>query len=196
VELVLLGGSLRAGSVSEAVLRVCAEYAVGHGARPTLFTAADLDLPLYRPGRCPQPAVAHRLIESLRRADGLVVVTPTYHGGMSGLVKNALDYTEELAGDRPAYLDGKVVGAVAVGSSEHGTATAVAALRTTVQSLRGWVAPMAVGVNAAELSTLDGSAAAAALRADGRLARRLGILLGQVTTFADRHAWARMASTA
>jgi len=196
MELALLGGSLRAGSVSEAVLHTCADLAAGHGARPTLHTAADLDLPLYRPGASRRPPAVHRLLESLRRADGLVVVTPTYHGGMSGLVKNALDYAEDLAADQPAYLDGKVVGAVAVGWSEHGTASAVAALRTTVHSLRGWVTPMAVGVNAVELAALSGPAAAAALRADGRLMRRLGILLDQVSDFADRYARARMVTTA
>lgn len=190
VELALLGGSLRPGSVSERVLRACAELAADRGARATVLTAADLELPLYQPGgpRRP-PAVAH-LLATVRRADGLIVVTPTYHGGMSGLVKNALDHLEELAADRPAYLDGKVVGSVAVGWSEHGAATAVAALRTTVTSLRGWVTPMAVGVDSVDLVALADPDAA--IRADTRLMRRLSILVGQVTDFAGRGAAARL----
>ncbi|GGQ81148.1 NADPH-dependent FMN reductase [Couchioplanes azureus] len=194
MELALLGGSLRPGSVSEAVLHLCAGLAAGYGARPTVCTADTLDLPLYRPGAAHRAALARRLVETLRRADGLVIVTPTYHGGMSGLVKNALDHAEELVHDRPAYLDGKVVGVAAVGWSEHGAATAVQSLRTTVQSLRGWVAPMAVTFDATGLTALDGPCARAALRGDARLMRRLDILLGQVTDFADRYARARLAA--
>ncbi|CRK55117.1 putative NADPH-dependent FMN reductase [Alloactinosynnema sp. L-07] len=182
MELALVGGSLRPGSVSERVLRACADLAAEHGARSTVLTAEDLDLPLYRPGS-PHRA-ARELLSALRRADGVIIATPTYHGGVSGLLKNALDYVEDLAGDTPAYLDGRVVGTVAVGWSEHGAATAVAELRTAVLCLRGWVTPMAVTVNSVPLSTLDGLAADAALRSDARLMRRLEILVGQVVDFA------------
>ncbi|XTZ18661.1 NADPH-dependent FMN reductase [Micromonospora echinospora] len=194
VELALLGGSLRPGSVSERVLRACAELAVDRGARCTVLTAADLDLPLYRPGATHRRPAAAALLAAVRRADGLIVVSPTYHGGMSGLLKNALDHLEDLAADRPAYLDGKVVGSVAVGWSEHGAATTVAALRTTVTSLRGWVTPMAVAVNSIELAAVED--ADAAIRADARLMRRLTILVGQVTDFAGRGSAARLVPSA
>ncbi|WP_436494966.1 NADPH-dependent FMN reductase [Actinokineospora sp. HUAS TT18] len=191
MELALVGGSLRPGSVSERVLAACADLAAVHGARSTVLTAEDLDLPLYRPGATHRPRAARELLSALRRADGVIIVTPTYHGGVSGLIKNALDYVEDLAGDTPAYLDGRVVGTVAVGWSEHGAATAVAELRTAVLCLRGWVTPMAVTVNSVPLSTLEttingsaGSAIDAALRSDARLMRRLEILVGQVVDFA------------
>jgi FMN reductase len=188
IELALLGGSLRPGSVSERVLYTCAELAAGHGARSTVHPARTLDLPLYRPGMARRPPAVAELLSSVRRADGLIIATPTYHGGMSGLVKNALDYLEDLAGERPAYLDGKVVGVVAVGWSEHGAATAVSALRTTVQSLRGWATPMAVAINSVDLAVLDAGSVELALRADARIVRRLDILVRQVADFAGRTA--------
>ncbi|MFI6820589.1 NADPH-dependent FMN reductase [Micromonospora sp. NPDC050187] len=194
VELALLGGSLRPGSVSERVLRACADLAADRGARCTVLTAADLDLPLYQPGAPHRRPAAAALLAAVRRADGLIVVSPTYHGGMSGLLKNALDHLEDLAADRPAYLDGKVVGSAAVGWSEHGAATAVAALRTTVTSLRGWVTPMAVAVNSIELAAVED--VDAAIRADARLMRRLTILVGQVTDFAGRGSAARLVPSA
>lgn len=195
MELALLGGSLRPGSVSERVLRVCAELAAERGARTVVRTAAELNLPLYQPGATNRSRAAADLLSVLGRADGVVIVTPTYHGGVSGLVKNALDYVEDLAGNRPAYLDGKVVGTVAVGWSEQGAATAVAALRTTIQSLRGWVTPMAVVVNSAELAAMDERSADRALRADPQLTRRLGILLGQIADFVHRGAPARLVTS-
>ena len=42
----------------------------------------------------------------------MIVATPGYHGGLSGLVKNALDYIEDLANDDRPYLEGRVVGTV------------------------------------------------------------------------------------
>jgi FMN reductase len=196
MELALLGGSLRPGSVSERVLRACAELAATYGASSTVHLASELELPLYQPDSTRRPRAALDLLAALRAADGVIIVTPTYHCGMSGLLKNALDYVEDLAGESPAYLGGKVVGTAAVGWSEQGAALAVAALRTTVLSLRGWVTPMAVVVDSVELSAMDDGSADAALRANARLMRRLGILVGQVTEFANRGSSTRVVISA
>jgi len=178
VELAMLGGSLRTGSVSARVLLACAELADGYGARASILTAQQLALPLYEPDFRPRLAAAHKLLSVLRRANGVIVVTPTYHGGVSGLLKNALDYVEDLAGDTPAYLGGRAAGTAAVGWSERGAATAVAELRNTMMCLRGWVTPMAVTVNAADISMGDD-----AVRSDQRVMRRLDILVSQVLDF-------------
>jgi FMN reductase len=42
----------------------------------------------------------------VRGADALVFGSPGYHGTLSGLVKNALDYLEELGRDARPYVDG------------------------------------------------------------------------------------------
>ncbi len=52
------------------------------------------------------------LVEAVRECDGLVLGSPAYHGGLSGLVKNALDYLEDLHDDAPPYLDGRAVGCI------------------------------------------------------------------------------------
>jgi FMN reductase len=190
VEIALIGGSLRAGSASEQILRACSDLARRHGARTSLLTAAQLMLPPYHPDSTERAATAHRLLTAVRAADGLIVATPTYHGGMSGLVKNALDHVEDLAGDTPAYLDGKVVGTIAVGWSEHGAATAITDLRNTVLSLRGWTTPMAVTVNSYN-SGVDGW-----IRTTPRLVRRLEILVGQVLDFAAQRRSTSLAASA
>jgi len=190
VEIALIGGSLRSGSAAEQILRACADLARRHGARTNLLTAPQLVLPAYLPDSADRPAAAHRLLATVRAADGLIVATPTYHGGMSGLLKNALDHIEDLAADTPAYLDGKVVGTVAVGWSEHGAATAITDLRNTVLSLRGWTTPMAVTVNSSN-SGVDGW-----IRTTPRLIRRLEILVGQVLDFAAQRRSTRLAASA
>jgi FMN reductase len=181
VRIALLGGSLRAGSVSAQVLRACAELTARHGARTSVLTAAQLVLPPYLPEADERPAAARRLLSVLRDVDGIVIATPTYHGGMSGLLKNALDHVEDLAGADPSYLDGRVVGTVAVGWSEHGAASAVADLRNTIMALRGWATPMAVTVDSSPWSTRNHGIAE-----DPKLMRRLEIMVGQVVEFARR----------
>jgi FMN reductase len=181
MDITLLGGSLRPGSVSAQVLWACAAIAEKHGARTTVLTAPELILPPYQPGSTRRLAVADRVLSVLRRADGIILATPTYHGGASGLVKNVLDYTEDLAAESPAYLSDRAVGAVAVGWSEHGAATAVTDLRNTIMCLRGWPAPMGVTVN-----SIDMPADENAVRSDPRIMRRLEVLVGQVTDF-SRH---------
>jgi FMN reductase len=178
MELALLGGSLRTGSVSEQVLHVCAELAGKHGAQTTVLVADELVLAPYAPDSAVRQAAARALLSALRRADGVIIATPTYHGGASGLVKNALDYVEDLAGDTPAYLSDRAVGTVAVGWSEHGAAIAVADLRNTIMCLRGWVTPMAVTINSAQIPL-----GADPVRSDQRTMRRLEVLVGQVVDF-------------
>ena len=53
-----------------------------------------------------------RMIAALRRANGVILSTPCYHGSVSGLVKNALDYTEDMCKDPEPYLDGRAVGLI------------------------------------------------------------------------------------
>ena len=43
-----------------------------------------------------------------------MLVSPGYHGAVSGLVKNALDYVEDLRDEPRPYLDGRAVGCVAI----------------------------------------------------------------------------------
>jgi hypothetical protein len=93
-----IGGTLRPGSSSEQALRIALSAAAQRGAATELLTARDLHFPMYDPGTGPV-AAAQRFIDAVRRADGLIIATPGYHGGTSGLLKNALDYLQELAGD-------------------------------------------------------------------------------------------------
>lgn len=177
IRIAAVGGSLRSTSVSAAVLRACAARARLAGAHVTLLTGPDLVMPLYDPDAVTRSGPALRLLEALRNADGVLLASPTYHGGMSGLLKNALDHTEDLAGDTPGYLDGRAVGCLTVAWNDVAGASALAGLRATAQSLRGWTVPMGVVVSAGtEFTEAD--------CADARTARRLDILTGQVLDFA------------
>ena len=76
-----------------------------------------------------------------------MIASPGYHGSVSGMVKNALDYAEDLRHDERPYLEDRAVGLIAVA---HGWQTAVGTLnqlRQVVHALRGWPAPLGVAIN-------------------------------------------------
>lgn len=150
-----IGGALRAGSSTEAALRICLKEAEFLGARVRVFTGPALELPFYPPGGKDRVEAANDLIRALREADGVVIASPGYHGGVSGLVKNVLDYTEDLREDPRPYLDGLVVGCIATGAGWQGGASTLRALRDIVHALRGWPTPLGVVVNTIEPAFWD-----------------------------------------
>ncbi|RZS41326.1 FMN reductase [Herbihabitans rhizosphaerae] len=151
VRIVGIGGSLREDSQSERALRIALSAAEREGADTTVVSGKDLVLPFYDPAVPERSDAACRLVEALRTADGVVLVSPGYHGTVSGLVKNALDYVEDLRADERVYLDGRAVGCVATASGWQASVTTLTALRQIVHALRGWPTPLGAAVNSAEV---------------------------------------------
>jgi len=150
-----LGGTTRAGSSSEQALRVVLAAAETQGATTDLFTASDLEFPLYAPGFTAPDTRVLRFLDAIRRADGLVIASPGYHGGVSGLVKNAIDWVEELRSDARPYFDGRTVGLIVVADGWQATVTTLTSLRSIVHALRGWPTPLGVAINAADPGAAD-----------------------------------------
>ncbi|TNC22947.1 NADPH-dependent FMN reductase [Amycolatopsis alkalitolerans] len=146
-----IGGSLREGSQSERALRIALAGAEEAGARTRAITGSELVLPFYDiaiPDRTPE---AERFVEAIRSADGLIIVSPGYHGALSGLIKNALDYLEDLRPDVRPYLDGRGVGLVAVAYGWQAAVTTLDQMRTIAHALRGWPTPLGGSINTAEV---------------------------------------------
>lgn len=142
-----VGGTLRQESSSERALRSCLRAAEQAGARTECYSAAALDLPMFAPGLSARTPESERFIDAVRRADGLVIATPGYHGSISGLVKNALDYTEDLREDQRPYLEGRAVACIASAAGHQAAVTTLVAVRSVVHALRGWLTPLGVAIN-------------------------------------------------
>lgn len=145
--IVAIGGTTRPGSTTERALRVCLSAAEARGAEGVLLGGAELMLPLYEYGQHQRSPAMRHLIEQVRRADGLILASPGYHGTMSGLVKNALDYVEDLRGDTRPYFDGRAVGCVGVAFGWQAAVNTMTALRNVVHALRGWPTPAGAALN-------------------------------------------------
>lgn len=173
IRIVAIGGSTRPGSTTEMALRCAGAAAQAQGATVNYLVGRDLLLPIYDVETQERSPGAIALVEAVKGADGLLIASPGYHGGISGMVKNALDYVEDLSTENPPYLHGRAVGCISVAHGWQATVGTLAQIRQTVHALRGWPTPLGGAVNGQltrfdESSQPDDSAVADQLTTIGR----------------------------
>jgi FMN reductase len=178
-----LGGTNRAGSSSERALRTALDHARSAGAEVELLTGREIDLPTYNPAVRTRGESVTLMLSALRRADGIILASPGYHGSMSGLIKNALDYVEDMRDDALPYFEGRAVGLIACAAGHQAGGTTLAAMRAVIHALRGWPTPLAVCINSAA-PPLPGSGGVGDAAIEGQLA----VLARQVVEFARMRA--------
>ena len=134
-------GSLSTNSKTRAALLVALRGAAQLGAQTHL-----IDLRHYKlvfSGEMAEkdyPPDVFKLRQEVALAQGVILGTPEYHSGISGVLKNALD----LMGFKE--FQGKVVGLVGVAGGSVGAINSLNSLRTVGRSLRAWVIPEQVSI--------------------------------------------------
>ena len=129
-------GSLRRGSHTRQALTIALEGAQEVGAQTRLIDLRDYRLVFC--GDDDEGADLEgvlRLRHEVARAQGIILGTPEYHGGFSGVLKNALDLMS------PEEIRGKVLGLVGVLGGTLGATNALSGLRTVGRALHAWVTP-------------------------------------------------------
>jgi FMN reductase len=179
--IVLLGGANRVGSVTERAVRHIARQLQTLGASTEVFAGPELDLPMYAPENPHRVPTAVRLIEALRNCDGIIIGGSGYHGALSGMLKNALDYTEDMAKDEQPYFHGRVVGVIGTATSWQAVGTVLISLRSVVHALRGWPTPLGVAINTSTQPFADDGSCVAP-----EVDQQLMLLAKQVVEFAVR----------
>lgn len=143
---VAIGGTVRPRSSTELALASAAEAARDEGVEVISFDGAYLaGLPHYRG---PEWRSEHglELIEAVRNADGVLLASPGYHGTVSGMFKNAIDYLEELSSDRRPYLQGRPIGLIVTAFGHQAANSGMTTLRTIAHALRGWPTPFGAAI--------------------------------------------------
>lgn len=129
MHILVLSGSLRAGSYSTALARAAAGLAPA-GVDLELFDELGLlphyDEDLDQPDVEPPTAVAD-LRSRIDEADALLIVTPEYNGSVTSVLKNAIDWTS--ARHRGSWLQGKTVAIAGVTTGQYGAIWAQQDLR-------------------------------------------------------------------
>ncbi|MCY7323310.1 MAG: NAD(P)H-dependent oxidoreductase [Phormidesmis sp. CAN_BIN36] len=140
VKVVAIGGSLRSGSSTYLALQQAVDRLTALGAEVTLLDLRTLNLPFCDGGDdySDYPDVT-RLQNAVKEADAIVLASPEYHGGVSGVLKNALDLMsfEEMAG--------KVTGLISVLGGQSNS-NALNDLRLIMRWVNAWVIPEQIGV--------------------------------------------------
>jgi FMN reductase len=152
LNIVAIGGSLRGGSFTYQAIEHVTSLLAGFGCRLRLLDLRVMQLPFCngdnQDPRLDYPAVAE-LRKSVREAHALVLATPEYHGGVSGVLKNALD----LLGTE--HLEGKVAGLISVLGGEANS-NALNDLSRILRSCHAWVIPHQVAVGRSGKVFADG----------------------------------------
>lgn len=178
--LLCLSGSLRTPSNCFAACNKVSELAQAIGFEVEIADPRELKLPMYEPDLrleeyAPNQLGIERLIAKYRNADTMVWVSPTYHGTVSGVFKNMLDFGEFLSGDARPYFQGRAIGLISVNDS-----TTFAAMRDSVRELRAWLAPTHI-----ELSGSD--FASGPTLSSSKSLNRVQRLVDELKTFATIH---------
>jgi chromate reductase len=124
-----ISGSLRKGSYVTAILRALAETTTPHVSLD-VFTLHDV--PPYDQDAdtaSPPPGVT-ALRAAIGNADGIIIGSPEYNAGMSGVLKNALDWASRPYGK--STLTGKPVLTFTASPASTGGARAQAQLNETL----------------------------------------------------------------
>ena len=182
-----IGGTMRVGSTSEKAMAAALRMAETQGARTLMLSGPDLDMETFDPAVASRSDNAQRLVEALRAADGIILSSPSYHGTISGHLKNALDYTEDMRADDRPYFDNRAVGCIVCADGAQAMGSTLSTLRAIVHALRGWPTPYAAVIN----SSLKPFEADGSIKSPD-VAAPLNIMAGQVVEFARR---ARLAAS-
>ena len=143
VKIVGICGSLREDAYSLQALKLAAERAEALGAEVQLLDLKGLNLPFCDGGSdYPDYPDVEVMRTAVTAADGLILVTPEYHGSVSGVIKNALDL---MSFD---HLAGKVTGAISVLGGQSNS-NALNDMRVILRWVHAWMIPEQIAIGQA-----------------------------------------------
>lgn len=128
-----ISGSLRQASFNTALLHAAQELAP---AGMNIVIHRLHDLPLFNQDVEEQgdPAAVAEFKEAIERADGLLFACPEYNGGITGVLKNAVDWASRIGKARKvAALTGKTICIVGASPGITGTVRAQDQLRLVLR---------------------------------------------------------------
>lgn len=132
-----LCGSIRNGSYTRMALEIALRGAEEAGAQTELIDLRDYSV-IFCDGNDDEslyPEDIFKMRNAVRRAQGIILATPEYRGGYSGVLKNALD----LMGFEE--FEGKMLGLIGVSGGRLGAFGAMHSLRDVGRALHAWVIP-------------------------------------------------------
>lgn len=137
-----ISGSLRPGSYTRRAVELALAGAEEMGATIRLIDLRHYDLVFCDGSKTEEehaPDVL-RLQNEVRRAQGIILGTPEYHGSFSGVIKNAMDLMSFNE------FEGKIVGLVGVSGGSLGAVNALNDMRRVARWVHAWVIPQQASI--------------------------------------------------
>ncbi|WP_460194361.1 NADPH-dependent FMN reductase [Thermosynechococcus sp. FA-CM-4201] len=136
-------GSLRDGSYSQSALDVAIAKAAAQGVTVERLDLRQMTLPFCTGAESyPDYPDVDTFRAKVKEADGILLVTPEYHGSVSGVLKNSLDLLSF------EHLSGKVVAMMSVLGGQTNS-NALNDLRVILRWVHAWVIPEQVAIGQA-----------------------------------------------
>lgn len=143
---VVLGGSLRQGSLNRRLMDLAGARLEAEGHEVRSFEGEALEMPLINTDK-PVPEAALALAAALGEAHGAFLASPEYNLGIPAHLKNVVDWTSRVKPnpwkDLPVLLASATPGAL-------GGHRGMMPWRTTLSGLGAFVCPAVVGIPAAD----------------------------------------------
>ncbi len=143
MKVTLIAGSTRPDASTTKLCHYIARLLNEKGHETEVFNLQEHVLPLYGPGEAYGHEEVQKLSAAAKSADALVLATPEYHGSLSGVLKNALDFLNSDFFNNKAVLSANSAGGVV------GTASLLH-LQTIVRNLHGINCPEWISIGGAQ----------------------------------------------
>lgn len=132
-----VASSMRETSYSTRILKTVLDRIEKNGAETRLLELRKTQLPMYHPEQKKSSEI-DEVTAHVKWADAFILASPDYHGSMSGVMKNFLDFFwSDFAGKMFGYI---------CASHEKGL-TVMDQMRTAVRQCYGWSMPYGISVN-------------------------------------------------
>ncbi len=153
-KILAFAGSTRTDSFNKKLVKVAVAGARAAGADVTLLDLRDLPMPLYDgdlEAKEGIPPTALQFKALMLAHQGLLIAAPEYNSGISGVLKNAIDWASRAAaGEAPlASFAGKVASLMSASPGALGGLRGLVHVRSILGNIRVLVLPEQVAVSRA-----------------------------------------------
>lgn len=144
----IITGSNRKSATSTRLAEHVGQLISLKGHTVVLFNLFETPLPFYSPDGVEQDhASIRQLRQVMQQADGVILASPEYHGSISGVLKNALDYLGQ------EHFHGKAVLSMSSSGGAVGTSS-LQQLQAIVRNLHGINSPEWISIGGAQRNWL------------------------------------------
>lgn len=147
MNILILNGSLDRREVSTPgkLTAYFKQHVEALGAKATIFNLVESGIPLFDYTLHKTPKGVEVMLNHFRHADAHIWLTPLYHGSLTGVMKNCLDWLELSSKEEKPYLIDKLIGLVCW--ADGGQAMqGINAMDAVAKALRAWPVPFSVPI--------------------------------------------------